>query len=109
MRWWVLSLLFASTILNYIYRTVLAVLLPVIRYEIHIGAESYGRITAAFGITYSIFAVIGGKLLDRYGTKLAFGLAAAVWSLAAVLHATVVSPLQFGVWRGLLEDVQRVL
>lgn len=101
-RYWILSLLFASTILNYMDRTVLAVLLPVIRDEIHIGAEAYGRITAAFGVAYTICAVIGGKLLDRYGTKVAFGLAAAVWSLAAALHATVVTPLQFGVWRGLL-------
>jgi len=83
-------------------RTVLAVLLPVIRDEIHVEAEAYGRITAAFGIAYTICAVIGGKLLDRYGTKLAFGVAAVLWSVAAALHATVVSPLQFGIWRGLL-------
>jgi ACS family hexuronate transporter-like MFS transporter len=102
MRWWILSLLFASTTLNYMDRTVLAVLLPVIRDQMHFGPETYGQITAAFSLAYTISAVIGGKLLDRYGTRLAFGVAAGIWSLAAAMHATVVNPLHFGVWRALL-------
>jgi ACS family hexuronate transporter-like MFS transporter len=102
MKWWILSLLFASTTLNYMDRTILGVLLPVIRDNIHISANAYGNITAAFSAAYTISAVIGGKLLDRYGTKITFSIAAAIWSLAAALHATVISPLQFGIWRGLL-------
>lgn len=102
MRWWVLSLLFVSTTLNYMDRIVLAVLLPVIRDEMHFGPETYGHITAAFSLAYTVCAVIGGKLLDRYGTRLAFGVAAGLWSLAAALHATVVTPLQFAIWRALL-------
>jgi ACS family hexuronate transporter-like MFS transporter len=102
MRWWVVSLLFASTTLNYMDRTVLAVLLPVIRDQMQFGPEAYGQITAAFSLAYTVSAVIGGKLLDRYGTRLAFGVAAGIWSLAAALHATVVTPMQFGIWRAML-------
>jgi ACS family hexuronate transporter-like MFS transporter len=43
-----------------------------------------------------------GLLIDRYGTKLVYGVAAAWWSVAAMLRATASSVLGFGVFRFLL-------
>jgi ACS family hexuronate transporter-like MFS transporter len=102
MRWWILSLLFFSTFINYMDRMVLAVLIPAIREQFHISEAIYGNITAAFQLCYTVGALLCGYLLDTYGTKIGMFISVGVWSVAAMLHATVVSPLQLGLWRGLL-------
>ncbi len=102
MRWWILSLLFCSTFINYMDRMVLSVMIPVIREEFHISEAVYGNITAAFQMCYTIGALLCGYLLDTYGTKIGMFISVGVWSVAAALHASVVSPLQLGLWRGVL-------
>jgi ACS family hexuronate transporter-like MFS transporter len=42
---------------------------------------------------------VGGYLLDRLGTRVGYGIAAAVWSLAATLNAFAGSAFQFGLYR----------
>jgi ACS family hexuronate transporter-like MFS transporter len=44
-------------------------------------------------------SLIGGKLLDKYGTRIGFGVAAALWSAAATLNAFAANALQFGMLR----------
>jgi ACS family hexuronate transporter-like MFS transporter len=102
MRWWILGLLFFSTTINYLDRTILAVLLPVIRDDFHIDESAYGAITAAFQVAYMMGALVGGKLIDRFGTQIGLSVSAGIWSLAAVLHGSVTSPMQFGIWRAVL-------
>jgi ACS family hexuronate transporter-like MFS transporter len=102
MRWFVLSLMFVATTINYMDRAILGVLLPEIRRQFDIGTDAYGAITFWFQISYAIGSLIGGKLLDRYGTRIGFGLAAALWSAAATLNALATSALQFGLLRAIL-------
>ena len=102
MRWWILFLLFFATTVNYLDRIVLSVLIPTIRDQMHIDSEMYGYITAAFQGAYTLGYPLMGKFIDVAGTKVGFGVAAAVWSLAAGLHATAVSPFQLGAWRAVL-------
>jgi ACS family hexuronate transporter-like MFS transporter len=102
MRWWILSLLFCSTFINYMDRMVLAILIPVIRQQFHLSEAVYGNITAAFQVCYMVGALLCGYLLDTYGTKIGMAITVGVWSAAAMLHASVVSPLQLGAWRGML-------
>jgi ACS family hexuronate transporter-like MFS transporter len=99
MRWWMLSLLFVATTINYLDRAILGVLLPEIRNQLHFSQASYGIIQFWFQIAYAVGSLIGGKILDRYGTRVGFALAALVWSAAATLHAFAGSALQFGFLR----------
>lgn len=101
-RWLILSLLFIATTVNYLDRAILAVLLPEIRKEIHINAAAYGNVTFWFQIAYALGSLIGGKLLDKYGTRLGYGMAAALWSIAASLNAFAGNALHFGLFRGML-------
>ena len=101
-RWWILGLLFLSTTINYLDRTILAVLLPVIRSDFHIDESIYGMITASFQVAYMGGALAGGKLIDHFGTRIGLSVSAGIWSVAAVLHSSVTSPMQFGVWRAVL-------
>jgi ACS family hexuronate transporter-like MFS transporter len=102
MKWFILSLLFVATTINYLDRAILGVLLPEIRRGIHIRTDTYGLITFWFQIAYALGSLIGGKLLDKYGTRIGFGLAAALWSVAATLNAFAASALQFGMLRMVL-------
>lgn len=101
-RWYILALLFFATTVNYLDRIVFSVLLPVIRQEMHISPEQYGYVNGAFMITYTAGFLMMGKLIDRFGTKLGYGLAIVWWSLAAAGHALARSPLGLGFWRGML-------
>lgn len=102
MRWFILTLMFVATTINYLDRAILGVLLPEIRRQFDIGAHAYGEITFWFQIAYAIGSLIGGKLLDKYGTRIGYGLAAALWSVAATLNAFAASALQFGLLRAML-------
>ena len=102
MRWWILALLFAATTINYLDRTIFSVLIPVIREQLHIDEHIYGYLTGAFQMAYTVGYLITGKVVDRFGTKIGYGAAAAAWSLAAALHATALGPLQLGGWRAML-------
>jgi MFS transporter, ACS family, hexuronate transporter len=102
MRWFILSLLFVGSTINYLDRAILGVLLPEIRRQIDIDTATYGLITFLFQICYALGSLVGGRLLDKYGTKIGFGLAAALWSLAATLNAFAANALHFGLLRAML-------
>ena len=101
-RWFVASLLFVATTINYLDRGILAVLLPEIRRELHFDATAYGNITFWFQMAYAAGSLICGRLLDKYGTRLGYGVAVAIWSLAATLNAFAANALHFGLLRSLL-------
>jgi ACS family hexuronate transporter-like MFS transporter len=101
-RWWILSLLFFATTVNYLDRIVFSVLIPVIEKEFSLSKVEYGYLTGAFQIAYTVGFLFMGKLIDRFGTRLGYALAITWWSIAAVFHAIVRSPLSLGFWRAML-------
>lgn len=101
-RWWVLTLLFFGTTVNYLDRIILGILLPEIRKEIPMDDKVYGNIAFAFQLAYTIGFLFAGKVIDRLGTRLGYSLAILWWSVAAAAHALVSSPLTFGALRALL-------
>ncbi|MGA3189325.1 MAG: MFS transporter [Bryobacteraceae bacterium] len=102
MRWWILALLFLATLINYMDRTIFAVLIPVMRADLHIDERIYGLLTAAFLAAYTVGYLVMGRMVDQLGTKAGFAVAAGVWSIAAGLHATAGSALQLGGFRAML-------
>ncbi|MFN0124980.1 MAG: MFS transporter [Blastocatellia bacterium] len=102
LRWRIAGLVFLSTVINYIDRQTLAVLSPQLSKDLGLSDVQYGWISQAFLIPYTAMYIGAGLLLDRYGTKLIFGVAAVWWSLAAMLHAVASTAFGFGVFRFLL-------
>ncbi|GAB4358930.1 MAG: MFS transporter [Bryobacter sp.] len=102
LRWWILTLLFLGTTVNYLDRIILGILLPEIRKEIPMDDKVYGNIAFAFQLAYTIGFLFAGKVIDRLGTRLGYSLAILWWSLAAAAHALVSSPMTFGFFRALL-------
>ncbi|HBY63729.1 MAG TPA: MFS transporter [Solibacterales bacterium] len=101
-RWWMLTLLFFATTINYLDRIVFSVLNSVISREMHIDDKMYGYINASFQATYTIGFLAMGKFIDKFGTRIGYAVSITWWSIAAGLHALAQTPMQLGLWRGLL-------
>ena len=87
-RWWICSLLFVATTVNYLDRQVLSLTYKeFIAPEFHWTDADYGTITSLFSIFYAISCLFAGKFVDWMGTKKGFLIAIGVWSLGAVMHA----------------------
>lgn len=93
LRWLILGLLFLSTVINYVDRQALSVLLPTLRTELGLSSADYGEITTAFLLAYTLAQVPVGMWIDKIGTRLGFTVSIVGWSLAAVLHAFVIGPV----------------
>ena len=87
-RWWLCSLLFVATTVNYLDRQVLS-----LTYEEFIKPQfqwtdaNYGTITSFFSIFYALACLFAGKFVDWMGTKKGYLIAIGVWSAGACLHA----------------------
>ena len=84
LRWLVLSVFVLSSSLNYLDRQILAALAPVIRAEYGLSNLDYGRILAAFSITYAVCAPLAGLLIDRFGLNRGITVGVGLWSLAGI-------------------------
>ena len=87
-RWWLCSLLFVATTVNYLDRQVLSLTYEnFIKPEFHWTDDNYGTITAFFSIFYAIACLFAGKFVDWMGAKKGYLIAIGVWSAGACLHA----------------------
>ena len=88
--WTALVILTALNFLNYIDRSVLFAVQPLVQTEFHLTNAQLGYLTSAFLIFYMITAPFVGPLADRYSRKLIIVLGAIFWSgltlLTAVTH-----------------------
>lgn len=102
LRWLILGLLFLSTVINYVDRQALSVLLPTLREELSITSQQYGTITTVFMLAYTVSQVASGMMIDRIGTRIGFSLSVVLWSVAALLHAFARGAMSLGIFRCLL-------
>ena len=87
-RWWLCSLLFVATTVNYLDRQVLSLTYEeFIKPMFHWTDADYGTITSLFSIFYAIACLFAGKFVDWMGTKKGYLIAIFVWSTGACLHA----------------------
>ncbi len=85
-----LLILTALNLLNYIDRSVLFAVQPLVQTEFHVSNTQIGYLTSAFLLFYMVAAPFTGPLADRYSRKLMIVLGAIFWSgltlLTAVTH-----------------------
>jgi ACS family hexuronate transporter-like MFS transporter len=87
-RWWICSLLFIATTVNYLDRQVLSLTWKeFIAPEFHWTDNHYGNITAVFSIFYAFISLFAGRFIDWLGTKRGYIWAIVIWSFGACLHA----------------------
>src|ERR1043165_8902880 len=72
LRWWIVSLIFLATLINYIDRLTISVLAPVITKDLGLTNTEFGGVVTWFLLAYTISQGVSGKLYDRIGTRLGF-------------------------------------
>ncbi len=99
LRWLILLLLFLSTVINYVDRQALSVLLPTLRSELGISSTQYGTITTLFMVAYTVGQLLAGVVIDRVGTRRGFAWSIVIWSVAAAAHAFARGVVSLSIFR----------
>ena len=81
------TLLFFGTIINYVDRQVLSLLKPTISAEYGWGDAEFAHFASASQLAAAAALLFVGWLIDRFGVRVAYGAAVAIWSLAGMAHA----------------------
>lgn len=89
LRWWMLSLVFLATTINYLDRQVMGLLKPTLEAEFRWDEKDYSYIVMAFTATYAFGYLAMGRFIDRVGTKIGYAVSLVVWSLASIGHGFV--------------------
>lgn len=101
-RWGIIALIFFATTINYIDRQVIGLLKPTLQHELGWSEADFGYIITVFNIAYAIGMVVGGRMLDKCGTRIGYIITIFVWSLGGMLHAAVRSVAGFALMRAVL-------
>ena len=97
-RWLMLGLVFVGTIINYLDRTNMSIVAPLVSREFAVDPVAMGFLFSAFGWAFIIATLPGGYFLDRFGTRMTYGVCQAGWSVLTVFQAAASS---FGMLFGL--------
>ena len=101
-RWTVCALIFFATTINYLDRQVIGILKPLLESDLNIGEIQYANIVTIFQLFYGFSMLLAGRLIDKFGTKIGYGISVLLWSIAAMGHSLAKGVIGFGFWRALL-------
>jgi MFS transporter, ACS family, hexuronate transporter len=105
LRWVVCGLLFMATAINYMDRTALGLVEPMLRHvlggdqNIAIYNRRYSDIVNCFILAYGLGFLVAGRVVDRIGVKKGYALSIGVWALSSLSHVFARTPLGFGLAR----------
>jgi ACS family glucarate transporter-like MFS transporter len=88
-RFSIVAMLFAVTMVNYADRATIAIAGPVISKSLGLTAVQMGFIFSAFGWSYVIGQIPGGWLLDRFGSKRVYFASIFLWSAFTIAQGGV--------------------
>ena len=88
--------------LSYLYRSTNAVLAPYLNQDLGINAEQLGLITSVYFLTFALFQLPLGILLDKYGARKVQTILFIIASIGAATFALGNDVLQLTIGRGLI-------
>ena len=104
LRWLMISFALSATIINYLDRQVLSVVVnsPDFKAAVPLTEATYGYVASAFMLAYAIMNGISGPFIDYVGTRIGYACCMLWWSLAGILHIFARGPFSLGCFRFLL-------
>lgn len=84
-RWVVTGLIFFITLVNFVDRSAISFVIEPLKQEFHFTDTQFGMILSAFAMGYVLLTAFGGWLVDVWGTRIVWPLAAVAWSLCVGL------------------------
>jgi ACS family hexuronate transporter-like MFS transporter len=85
-RWQFVALVAAAIAISYFDRQTISVAIAAIQRTIPISNEQFSYLQTGFLLSYAALYAIGGRMLDKLGTRLGFLLIMLWWSTACMLH-----------------------
>lgn len=79
-----LALLLLATTINYVDRSNLSIVAPFLAKELGLGPVQMGLLFSAFAWSYAIANLPGGWLVDRFGSRMVYGVAQLAWSASTL-------------------------
>jgi ACS family hexuronate transporter-like MFS transporter len=86
LRWYFVAMVTAAIAISYFDRQTLPVAIAAIERTIPISDQQFSYLQSAFLLAYAAMYIVGGRLLDRLGTRRGFVLIMVWWSAACALH-----------------------
>ena len=105
LRWVVCGLLFLITTVNYMDRSALGLVEPILKHilggdqDLALYNRHYSDIVNCFIIAYGVGLFFAGRIIDRVGARVGLALAIAIWALASISHALMHTVLGFCIAR----------
>lgn len=84
-RWFIASLIFFITLINFIDRSAISFVIAPLKKEFGFTDTEFGMILSAFAMGYIFMTILGGWLVDRWGPRIVWPIAAIAWSLCVAL------------------------
>lgn len=101
-RWTICALIFFATTINYIDRNVISFLKSTFTNDLGWNDADYANVEITFKLFYAIGMLGAGRLIDKLGTKIGYGLFTLLWSIAGICTALVKTVVGFQIVRGAL-------
>src|ERR1700722_770507 len=105
LKWAICGLLFLATCINYMDRSALSLVEPILRH--FLGGDKnpalynhlYSNIVNCFIFAYGVGFLVAGRVVDRIGVKKGYALSIGLWALASISHSFARTALGFGLAR----------
>jgi ACS family hexuronate transporter-like MFS transporter len=101
-RWTICGLIFFATTINYIDRNVISFLKSTFTTDLGWTDADYADVEIFFKLFYALGMLGAGRLIDKLGTKLGYGLYLFLWSVAGICTSLVNTVLGFKIIRSAL-------
>ena len=101
-RWTICALIFFATTINYIDRNVISFLKSTFTETLGWTDGDYTNVEITFKVFYALGMLGAGRIIDKVGTKIGYGLYTFLWSVAGVCTSFVNSVVGFQIVRGAL-------
>ena len=85
LRWWMMGLLMAGSVINYLTRSTLGVAAPTVLKDLDITTQQYSWILSGFQIAIMLQPICG-YVMDTIGLKMGFAIFAVSWSFVSMAH-----------------------
>lgn len=98
-RWFIVAMLAAAAVLNYLDRQTLALMAGAIQGQLRISDVGYATLVNAFLVAYTMGGLISALIVDRLGARRSMMLFVGWWSLASALSGMAGSLWQLAATR----------
>ncbi|HTV43390.1 MAG TPA: MFS transporter [Candidatus Sulfotelmatobacter sp.] len=99
LRWVIAALLLGVTLINYIDRTAMPVLVGEIKQSLNLTDSDYSQIVSLFLVAYAIMYAGSGYVIDKIGTKFGMAVFVCLWSISQMLHGVAGGKWSFAACR----------